>query len=59
MTLPFAESQVLVASVVEQQRSLAVQKGLVLEWHDADAPAEVVLDRQQVCQVLVNVVETP
>jgi signal transduction histidine kinase len=52
---PF-DPRVLVASVVEQQRSLAVQKGLVLEWHDADAPAEVVLDRQRVCQVLVNVV---
>ena len=46
----------LVSSVVEQHRSLAVQKGLTLEWQDSGAPAEVVLDRQRVCQLLVNII---
>ena len=46
----------LVASVVEQHRSLAVQKGLALEWQDSDAPAEVVLDPQRVRQILVNLI---
>jgi signal transduction histidine kinase len=44
----------LVEAVVAQHRSLAVQKGLRLTWHDAGAPAEVILDRQRVRQILVN-----
>jgi signal transduction histidine kinase/CheY-like chemotaxis protein len=44
----------LVESVVAQYRSLAAQKGIRLEWHDAGAPVEVVLDRQRVRQILVN-----
>ena len=44
----------LVESVVAQHRSLAAQKGIRFEWHDAGAPAEVVLDRQRVRQILVN-----
>jgi signal transduction histidine kinase len=44
----------LVESVVAQHRSLAAQKGIRFAWHDAGAPAEVVLDRQRVRQVLVN-----
>ncbi|MEO8230258.1 MAG: ATP-binding protein [Chloroflexota bacterium] len=44
----------LVEAVVAQYRSMAAQKGIRLEWHDADAPAEVVLDRQRVRQILVN-----
>jgi len=39
---------------VAQHRSLAVQKGIRLTWHDAGAPAEVILDRQRVRQILVN-----
>ncbi|MCA1657386.1 MAG: HAMP domain-containing protein, partial [Actinobacteria bacterium] len=44
----------LVESVVAQHRSLAAQKGIRFTWHDAGAPAEVVLDRQRVRQILVN-----
>lgn len=44
----------LVEAVVAQHRSLAVQKGIQFAWHDAGAPAEVVLDRQRVRQILVN-----
>jgi signal transduction histidine kinase len=44
----------LVESVVAQHRSLAAQKGITFTWHDAGAPAEVVLDRQRVRQILVN-----
>ena len=46
----------LVESVVAQHRSLAAQKGIRLAWHDAGAPDEVVLDRQRVRQILVNLV---
>jgi signal transduction histidine kinase/CheY-like chemotaxis protein len=45
----------LVEVVVAQHRSLAAQKGIHFAWHDAGAPAEVVLDRQRVRQILVNV----
>jgi signal transduction histidine kinase/CheY-like chemotaxis protein len=44
----------LVESVVAQYRSLAARKGIRFTWHDAGAPAEVVLDRQRVSQILVN-----
>jgi CheY-like chemotaxis protein/anti-sigma regulatory factor (Ser/Thr protein kinase) len=44
----------LVESVVAQHRSLAAQKGIGFSWQDAGAPAEVVLDRQRVRQILVN-----
>jgi signal transduction histidine kinase len=44
----------LVESVVAQHRSLAAQKGIRFAWHDAGTPAEVVLDRQRVRQILVN-----
>ena len=44
----------LVEAVVAQHRSLAAQKGIHFAWHDAGAPAEVVLDRQRVRQILVN-----
>jgi signal transduction histidine kinase len=44
----------LVESVVAQHRSLAAQKGIRFAWRDAGAPAEVVLDRQRVRQILVN-----
>ncbi|MEO8510713.1 MAG: ATP-binding protein [Chloroflexota bacterium] len=44
----------LLESVVAQHRSLAAQKGIQLTWHDDGAPAEVVLDRQRVQQILVN-----
>ncbi|MFN2520274.1 MAG: ATP-binding protein [Candidatus Limnocylindria bacterium] len=44
----------LVESVVAQHRSLAAQKGIRFTSHDAGAPAEVVLDRQRVRQILVN-----
>jgi len=46
----------LVEAVVAQHRSLAVQKGIRFAWHDAGAPAEVVLDRQRVRQILVNLI---
>jgi signal transduction histidine kinase/CheY-like chemotaxis protein len=44
----------LVEVVVAQHRSLAAQKGIRFAWHDAGAPVEVVLDRQRVRQILVN-----
>jgi signal transduction histidine kinase len=44
----------LVDSIVAQHQSLAAQKGLELSWYDAGAPREVVLDRQRVRQILVN-----
>ncbi len=44
----------LVESVVAQYRSLAARKGIRFTWHDAGAPTEVVLDRQRVSQILVN-----
>ena len=46
----------LVASVVEQHRSLADQKGITLDWHDTGGPEEVILDRQRVRQILINLV---
>jgi signal transduction histidine kinase/CheY-like chemotaxis protein len=50
---PFDPSE-LVESVVAQHRSLAAQKGIGFSWQDTGAPAEVVLDRQRVRQILVN-----
>jgi signal transduction histidine kinase len=50
---PF-DPQELVESVVAQHRSLAAQKGISFAWLDAGAPTEVVLDRQRVRQILVN-----
>ena len=44
----------LVESVVAQHRSLAAQKGIRFAWVDSGAPTEVVLDRQRVRQILVN-----
>jgi signal transduction histidine kinase/CheY-like chemotaxis protein len=44
----------LVEAVVARSRSLAAQKGLSFSWEDRGAPAEVVLDRQRVSQILVN-----
>jgi signal transduction histidine kinase len=52
---PFAPAE-LVESIVTQHRSLSIQKGLDFSWHDSGAPAEVVLDRQRVRQILVNLV---
>jgi signal transduction histidine kinase len=46
----------LVESVVAQHRSLASQKRIGFDWHDDGAPAEVVLDRQRVRQILVNLI---
>jgi signal transduction histidine kinase len=46
----------LVASIVEQHRSLADQKGITLDWHDIGGPEEVILDIQRVRQILVNLV---
>ena len=46
----------LVEAVVAQHRSLAAQKGIRLGWSDAGTPAEVILDRQRVRQILVNLV---
>ena len=46
----------LVETVVAQHRSLAAQKGIRFGWHDAGTPAEVVLDRQRVRQILVNLI---
>ena len=46
----------LVESVVAQHRSLAAQKEIRLGWEDAGAPDEVILDRQRVRQVLVNLI---
>lgn len=50
---PF-EPHELVESVVAQHRSLAAQKGIRLRWEDSGTPSEVVLDRQRVRQILVN-----
>jgi signal transduction histidine kinase len=44
----------LVESVVAQHRSLAAQKGIRLRWEDLGSPDEVILDRQRVRQILVN-----
>ncbi|HET8778265.1 MAG TPA: ATP-binding protein [Candidatus Limnocylindria bacterium] len=44
----------LLESVIAQHRSLAAQKGIRLSWQDGGAPAEVILDRQRVRQILVN-----
>src|SRR5205823_9311891 len=44
----------LIEAVVAQHRSLAAQKGIRFVWHDAGAPAEVILDRQRMRQILVN-----
>jgi signal transduction histidine kinase len=52
---PF-DPQELVAAIVEQHRPIANQKGIVLGWHASNPPAEVILDRQRVRQVLVNIV---
>jgi signal transduction histidine kinase len=46
----------LVASIVEQHRPLADQKGITLAWEDSGAPEDVVLDIQRVRQILVNLV---
>jgi signal transduction histidine kinase len=46
----------LVETVVAQHRSLAAQKGIRFGWHDAGTPSEVVLDRQRVRQILVNLI---
>jgi CheY-like chemotaxis protein/anti-sigma regulatory factor (Ser/Thr protein kinase) len=46
----------LVDTVVAQHRSLAAQKGIRFAWHDAGTPTEVVLDRQRVRQILVNLI---
>jgi signal transduction histidine kinase len=43
-------------AVVAQHRSLAAQKGLRLAWRDDGMPAAVVLDRQRVRQILVNLI---
>jgi signal transduction histidine kinase len=45
----------LVASVVEQHRPLAAQKGLVIDFRDAGAPPEVQLDAQRVRQIVINI----
>src|SRR5262245_36372382 len=52
---PF-EPRELVEAVVAQHRSLAAQKGLRLAWRDVGTPTEVILDRQRVRQILVNLV---
>ncbi|MDQ2933857.1 MAG: ATP-binding protein [Chloroflexota bacterium] len=46
----------LVEAVVAQHRSLAAQKGIRFASHDVGTPAEVILDRQRVRQVLVNLI---
>ena len=46
----------LAATVVEQHRSLADQKGITLDWHDRGGPEEVILDKQRVRQILINLV---
>jgi signal transduction histidine kinase len=46
----------LVEGVVAQHRSLAATKAVRLVWDDAGAPAEVILDRQRVRQILVNLI---
>jgi signal transduction histidine kinase len=50
---PF-DPKALVESVVAQHRSLAAQKRIRLESTDVGTPAVVVLDRQRVRQILVN-----
>src|SRR4051794_18769016 len=52
---PFAPRE-LVESVVAQHRSLAATKAVRLVSEDAGAPAEVILDRQRVRQILVNLI---
>jgi signal transduction histidine kinase len=52
---PF-DPRALVASVVEQHRSLADPKGITLGWRDLGGPEEVILDSQRVRQILVNLV---
>ena len=44
----------LVEAVVAQHRSLAAQKGIRLSTRDGGTPERVVLDRQRVQQILVN-----
>jgi len=46
----------LVESVVAQHLSLAANKSVRLTWQDAGSPAEVILDRQRVRQILVNLI---
>jgi signal transduction histidine kinase len=46
----------LVEAVVAQHRSLAAQSGIRLTRRDTDPPDEVVLDRQRVRQILVNLI---
>ncbi len=46
----------LVESVVAQHRSLASQKGISFGWEDGGTPSEVILDRQRVRQILVNLI---
>ena len=46
----------VVEAVVAQHRSLAAQKGLRLAWRNEGMPAAVVLDRQRVRQILVNLI---
>jgi signal transduction histidine kinase len=46
----------LVESVVAQHRSLAAKKGIGFHWRDSGAPGEVILDRQRVRQIVVNLV---
>ena len=46
----------LLESVVAQHRSLAAQKGIRLRWEDLGTPTEVILDRQRVRQILVNLI---
>ena len=46
----------VVEAVVAQHRSLAAQKGLRLAWRNEGTPAAVVLDRQRVRQILVNLI---
>jgi signal transduction histidine kinase len=46
----------LVESVVAQHRSLAVQKRIQLTLRTDDAPDSVILDRQRVQQILVNLI---
>jgi signal transduction histidine kinase len=52
---PFDPREV-VEAVVAQHRSLAAQKGLRLAWRDEATPVAVVLDRQRVRQILVNLI---
>ncbi len=46
----------LVESVVAQHRSLAAKKGIGFHWRDSGAPSEVILDRQRLRQIIVNLV---